>query len=304
MRAATSAFTVSSPSEGGQSTRQMSQRAARGASALSSRWRAVLEADHLDLRRPTGRRSREQVEPRYARRDRGFATERCRSARRSSTALRCAWPTPSPVEAFPWGSRSTSSTRHPIAASAVARLIAVVVLPTPPFDWPRRSDHFVFALTPLRRRSGSAIGGALFHVKHTLPARSASASSDCALRPFGSAQTVFSGGQVVAISRNFGERRHRPAGDHIESPDDSLDFRARHLGSQTQRVDTCAQEFGAEAARLDQGNRPFDQAGDHNSRQAGARADVHPGGAGRAVRSARAAPNRGCAAPRCAPGST
>src|SRR5919204_3745540 len=40
---------------------------------------------------------------------------------------------PSPVEALPCGSRSTMSTRSPIAASAVPRLIAVVVLPTPPF---------------------------------------------------------------------------------------------------------------------------------------------------------------------------
>ncbi len=42
-------------------------------------------------------------------------------------------PTPSPVEAFPCGSRSISSVRQPIAAIAVAILIAVVVLPTPPF---------------------------------------------------------------------------------------------------------------------------------------------------------------------------
>src|SRR5580700_7454324 len=40
---------------------------------------------------------------------------------------------PSPVEALPCGSRSSSSTRSPTAARAVARLIAVVVLPTPPF---------------------------------------------------------------------------------------------------------------------------------------------------------------------------
>ena len=40
---------------------------------------------------------------------------------------------PSPVEALPCGSRSMISTRSPIAASAVPRLIAVVVLPTPPF---------------------------------------------------------------------------------------------------------------------------------------------------------------------------
>src|SRR5258707_10288339 len=40
---------------------------------------------------------------------------------------------PSPVEALPCGSRSTISTCSPMAASAVPRLIAVVVLPTPPF---------------------------------------------------------------------------------------------------------------------------------------------------------------------------
>src|SRR5262249_50237777 len=40
---------------------------------------------------------------------------------------------PNPVEALPCGSRSMISTRSPIAASAVPRLIAVVVLPTPPF---------------------------------------------------------------------------------------------------------------------------------------------------------------------------
>src|SRR6516162_6461374 len=40
---------------------------------------------------------------------------------------------PSPVEALPWGSRSMMRTSSPTAASAVPRLIAVVVLPTPPF---------------------------------------------------------------------------------------------------------------------------------------------------------------------------
>src|SRR5579871_5919785 len=40
---------------------------------------------------------------------------------------------PSPVEAFPCGSRSTTSVGWPTAASAVPRLMAVVVLPTPPF---------------------------------------------------------------------------------------------------------------------------------------------------------------------------
>src|SRR3954471_15266181 len=40
---------------------------------------------------------------------------------------------PRPVEAFPCGSKSISKTLSPTAASAVARLIAVVVFPTPPF---------------------------------------------------------------------------------------------------------------------------------------------------------------------------
>src|SRR5690349_3443721 len=40
---------------------------------------------------------------------------------------------PRPVEALPWGSRSMISTSSPMAARAVPRLMAVVVLPTPPF---------------------------------------------------------------------------------------------------------------------------------------------------------------------------
>src|SRR5262245_8675493 len=40
---------------------------------------------------------------------------------------------PTPVEALPCGSRSRISTFSPMAASAVPRLMAVVVLPTPPF---------------------------------------------------------------------------------------------------------------------------------------------------------------------------
>src|SRR5690606_18693124 len=40
---------------------------------------------------------------------------------------------PLPMVALPWGSRSISNTRLPSAARAAARLMAVVVLPTPPF---------------------------------------------------------------------------------------------------------------------------------------------------------------------------
>src|SRR5712671_977983 len=55
---------------------------------------------------------------------------------------------PSPVEALPCGSRSMMSTRSPMAASAVPRLMAVVVLPTPPF-W----------LAMARTRAGAAASG-------------------------------------------------------------------------------------------------------------------------------------------------
>src|SRR5712691_2276119 len=40
---------------------------------------------------------------------------------------------PIPVEAFPCGSRSTTSTRYPRSASEAPRLTAVVDFPTPPF---------------------------------------------------------------------------------------------------------------------------------------------------------------------------
>jgi hypothetical protein len=41
--------------------------------------------------------------------------------------------TPNPVVVLPCGSKSTTNTRLPHAAKAVAKLMAVVVLPTPPF---------------------------------------------------------------------------------------------------------------------------------------------------------------------------
>ena len=40
---------------------------------------------------------------------------------------------PRPAESAPWGSKSMASTRRPYVASDAPRLIAVVVLPTPPF---------------------------------------------------------------------------------------------------------------------------------------------------------------------------
>src|SRR5687768_10204161 len=63
---------------------------------------------------------------------------------------------PRPVEALPCGSRSTMSTVSPTAASAVPRLMAVVVLPTPPF-W----------LASARMRGADACGSS-FSAKDTV----------------------------------------------------------------------------------------------------------------------------------------
>ena len=46
--------------------------------------------------------------------------------------------TPRPTESEPCGSKSTRSTFRPSSARAAPRLIAVVVLPTPPFWLHRR----------------------------------------------------------------------------------------------------------------------------------------------------------------------
>src|SRR5438046_1841670 len=88
---------------------------------------------------------------------------------------------PRPVEALPWGSLSISNTRSPTAANAVPRLIAVVVLPTPPF-WlattstlkrlcrERKGSDFTGTAEPFHTNdaaSGVALGGD--HVRLVFP---------------------------------------------------------------------------------------------------------------------------------------
>ena len=51
----------------------------------------------------------------------------------SYTPLETVLSTPMPLVALAWGSKSHSSTRLPVWATAAARLTQVVVLPTPPF---------------------------------------------------------------------------------------------------------------------------------------------------------------------------
>ena len=99
---------------------------------------------------------------------------------------------PSPVEALPCGSRSTSSVRQPVAAMAVAMLMAVVVLPTPPF--------WLAIAMPIMRMPGPPfadensrvrIGYRLFHVEHLPESLQAVLTIHrAAERPFGNSQTV------------------------------------------------------------------------------------------------------------------
>src|SRR5262249_5526230 len=92
----------------------------------------------------------------------GFAATRSRSAKRVGFASsRSGAPSsksmlelpfarsPRPEVAFAWGSRSTTSARSPASARQAARLIAVVVFPTPPF-W--------FAIAKVRGRMRRAYG--------------------------------------------------------------------------------------------------------------------------------------------------
>src|SRR5579871_3756042 len=78
---------------------------------------------------------------------------------------------PRPVEALPCGSRSMINTCSPMAASAVPRLMAVVVLPTPPF-W--------LATASTRDSRGSASAGKGGHLEHAA-GRIAEAGNDLAI---------------------------------------------------------------------------------------------------------------------------
>ena len=75
---------------------------------------------------------------------------------------------------------------------------------------------------------------------------------------------------------NFRERRHCATGDHIEAAGNSFDLCALNRRRQTQRGDSFSQKFRTQAARLEQRNGPFHQAGDYNPGQAGTRADIEP----------------------------
>lgn len=85
---------------------------------------------------------------------------------------------PSPEEAFAWGSRSTINVRMSAAARDAARLIAVVVFPTPPFWFATAMIRAICCSTwnetleqpKIRegmRENLSALRLAPFHVEHS-----------------------------------------------------------------------------------------------------------------------------------------
>src|SRR5579859_3640096 len=146
---------------------------------------------------------------------------------------RCFWLMPRPVEALPCGSRSISSTRFSAAASAVARLMAVVVLPTPPF-W----------LTTAKTRGGLGMDlpAPAMPIASLLPLTSRRLHFEDHARRIGAARPLrdthvpgFTGfGQFIGLTRAFekyalacgfqeancmvqqlGERRKRPCGHHV-----------------------------------------------------------------------------------------
>ena len=271
------------------------------ASALSSRCARSSSADHLDLRagqvdaspgagRAEARGSQPPLRP----------AMRCRSARRSSTATRCACVTPSPVEALPCGSRSTSSTRQPIAASAVARLIAGRRLADAALLIGHRdADHRLRPHPRRRPRSANSASVTLCSTWNTpCHARRASASSALGAPALWKHPHGFSCGQMCGYfraSRASGATARAVITSNV--PVSALRLAEEHCGAEIERFAHPVEKFRAQPARLDQRHGSFDQAGDDNSRQAGARSRCRPTTRRRAARSAPAAPNRGCAAP-------
>src|SRR4029077_14404261 len=120
---------------------------------------------------------------------------------------------PKPVDALPCGSRSISSTRSPTAARAVARLIAVVVLPTPPF-WLAIAKSCGAVGTDSEDdgvKVGHAVEGLMGNVPvlhglghFSLPALTLVEKANSGI-----------GSMPLAPGEQLTERRQRPGGDHV-----------------------------------------------------------------------------------------
>src|SRR5687768_14507655 len=129
---------------------------------------------------------------------------------------------PRPVEALPCGSRSTSSTFQPIAASAVARLIAVVVLPTPPF-WLAIATRIIGSTSPSLFRLHVAehqdgrvrISAARFASGITLPASLGFGQFRFGVSALGKRPNRPGMRQMESHAQQSAERRDRSRGDYV-----------------------------------------------------------------------------------------
>ena len=114
-----------------------------------------------------------------------------------------------------------SSTRQPVAASAVARLIAVVVLPTPPFWLATAIRINVFPSAfgePRLATTICASASVRLGSRRKSPCHEdrAASSSDLAFRPLGRIQTVPGVEKRSASASSFGKRREGAGADHVE----------------------------------------------------------------------------------------
>src|SRR5258708_21995885 len=120
---------------------------------------------------------------------------------------------PKPVDALPCGSRSISSTCSPTAARAVARLIAVVVLPTPPF-WLAIAKSCGVVGTD-SEDDGIKVGHAVEGLEGNVPVLHG--LGYLSLPAFPLVEKANSGIRSMPIGpgERLAKRRKRPCGDHV-----------------------------------------------------------------------------------------
>src|SRR5579863_1075639 len=190
---------------------------------------------------------------------------------------------PRPVEAFPCGSRSSNSTRSPTAASAVARLIAVVVLPTPPFWLETESTRSGESdmLEPLQAHDSSPGMAAAFDQVSLETPRYCSGlqlgRNILSLEEESDHATLQVGPSITEKSDQRGARaRH----DDVAVEPKILGAGVVDLGRQLKLADHRFEEAAAlrhALNQMDDGARPvLEQDGQNDPRKAGARSDVDP----------------------------
>src|SRR5690606_12879934 len=198
-----------------------------------------------------------------------------------------------PVLALPWGSRSITRTSRSAAARAAPRLIAVVVLPTPPFwltiatmrgpEWSPRCcsafdtpDSHELEDRPARVRA--ARGADDLHLPG-LPPLGQFVPDPRALRKQGDAPPLE---ERRGIAEQARQRRHRPRGDGAcllveRSAADRLGARCMDLYPGVGGAGDGAQELRLALVALDQMNVANAHDRQHQPRKAGAAADVEHG---------------------------